>query len=619
MDKAFIHKVEQTILKHIEDELFGVSELASEIGFSKSQLLRKIKAVTGKTASEFIREIRLQEAAKLILKENYTASEVSYRVGFSSPSYFCKCFHDYFGVTPGDYKEENKYQRGISFLEKPKEIKSKKNIIIGSLIIIVLAVLSFIFINRFIQKKQSNTPYSIAVLPVKNNSNDKTNQYFADGIMDDILNHLSTIKDFRVISRTTMEQYRETKKTIPQISKELKVNYIIESSIQKYKDSVMIFVQLIDAKKDKHIWSKRFKKEFKNIFTIESEIATQIATELKITLSPLEIQKIETIPTGNIEAYTLYLMGRFFWHQRTKKDIINSIYYFNKALELDSSYALAYSGLADAYFIMAWWGFIPENIGFGKGKEFALKSLSINNNLGEAHATLGGIITWQEWNWKEAEKELKQAILLNPNNATIHQYYSELLNILGRNKEAREQINLALELNPYSVIMNSVSSYIYYNNFEFQKAIEGYKMTLDLADGNDIVIWYVKLHIISCYLSLNKDKEAIDHIKEFVSIDPSFNDHDLLDEIYKKSGIKGVAYWFIDWLLETKERKYRNKITIAKFYNFIGDNPNTLKYLESAFENGEIEMPKINNISDFKSIKTDPRFQAVLKKMNLAD
>ena len=617
MDKAFIHKVEQTVLKHIEDELFGVSELASEIGFSKSQLLRKIKAVTGKTASEFIREIRLQEAAKLILKEKYTASEISYRVGFNSPSYFCKCFHDYFGVTPGEYKDKN--QEEISFQEKPKETKSKKNIIIGSIIVIILAVLSFIFINRFIQKKQANKPYSIAVLPVKNNSNDKTNQYFADGIMDDILNHLSTIKDFRVISRTTMEQYRETKKTIPQISKELKVYYIIESSIQKYKDSVMIFVQLIDAKKDKHIWSKQFKKEFNNIFALESEIATQIATELKITLSPLEIQQIEAKPTDNIEAYTLYLRGRFFWHQRTEKDIINSIYYFNKALELDSSYALAYAGLADAYFIMAWWGFIPENIGFNKGKEFAQKSLSINNNLGEAHATLGGIITWQEWNWKEAEKELKHAILLNPNNATVHQYYCELLNILGRNKEAREQINLALELNPYSVIMNKVSSYIYYNNFEFQKAIEEYKTTLDLADGNNIVIWNVKLSIISCYLNLNKNKEAIDHIKKFISTDPSYDDHELLDEIHKKSGIKGVINWFIDWLLESKEIKYGNKITIAKLHSCIGENQNALKYLESASENKEMEMPKINNISDFKSIKNEPRFQAILKKMNLAD
>jgi len=381
----------------------------------------------------------------------------------------------------------------------------------------------------------------------------------------------------------------------------------------------MIFVQLIDAKKDKNIWSKRFKKEFKNIFALESEIATQIATELKITLSPSEIQKIEKKPTDNIEAYTLYLRGRFFWHQRTEKDLNNSIYYFNKALELDSSYALAYSGLADAYFIMAWWGFIPENIGFDKGKGFAQKALSINNNLGEAHATLGGIITWQEWNWKEAEKELKYAISLNPNNATVHQYYCELLNILGRNKEAREQIDMSLELNPYSVIMNKVSSYVYYNNFEFQKAIEGYKTTLDLADGNNIVIWNIKLSIISSYLNLDKNKEAIDHIKKIISTEPSFDDHELIDKIYKKSGIKGVVNWFIDWLLESKEKRNVNKITIAKLYSCIGDYQNTLKYLESASENKEMEMPKINNISDFKSIKTEPRFQIILKKMNLAD
>jgi tetratricopeptide (TPR) repeat protein len=268
---------------------------------------------------------------------------------------------------------------------------------------------------------------------------------------------------------------------------------------------------------------------------------------------------------------------------------------------------------------MAWWGFIPKNIGFDKGKEFAQKALSINNNLGEAHATLGGIITWQEWNWKEAEKELKYAITLNPHNATIHQYYCELLNILGRNIEAREQINLALELNPYSVIMNRVSSFIYYNNFEFQKAIKGYQTTLDLADGNNIIIKNAKLSIICSYLNLDKNKEAIDQIKKFISIDPSYDDHELLDKIYNKSGIKGVVYWFIDWLLESKERKYRSKVTIAKLYSCIGDYQNTLKYLESASENKEMGIPGINNISDFKPIKNEPRFQAILKKMNLTD
>ncbi len=618
MDKAFIHKVKQTVLKHIEDELFGVNELASEMGFSQSQLLRKIKAVTGKTAAEFIREVRLQEAAKLILKDKYTASEISFQFGFSSPSYFNKCFHDYFGVTPGEYKE--KFENQIIEEEsqpkhkKPVRFKHQKNILLAILSVAVI-IISFILIKNALNTRKNNQSYSIAVLPIKNLSNDNTNQYFADGVMDDIMNHLSSIKKFKIISRTTMEQYRETQKTAPEIAKKLNVNYIIESSIQKYKDSVMIIVQLIDAKKDKHLWSKKFEREFKNIFTLESEIAKQIASELKTTLSPDEIKQIEKKPTDNIEAYKLYLKGRFYWHQRTEKDLKISVYYFTQALELDPTYALAYAGLADTYFIMAWWGWTPKDEGFNKGIKFAQKALSINNDIAEAHATLGGIVTWYEWNWAYAEKELKLAISLNSNNATIHQYYSELLNVLGKREEAREQINLALELNPHSVIMNKVNSFIYYNNSDYQEAIEAYNTTLDLADGNHIIIWDSRLSIIRCYIHLNKKEEAFESIKKFISLDTSPGDLQFLDNIYKESGIEGVAHWFVNWLLESKT----NKITIAKFYGSIGDSQNTLKYLESAFKDGLIEMPKIKNCSDFNFIKTEPRYIALLKEMNLDD
>ncbi len=253
MDKAFINKVTQTILKHIEDENFGVDELASEIGFSKSQLLRKIKASTKKTVSGFIKEIRLQEAAKLILEDKYTASEISYLIGFSSPSYFHKCFHDHFGYTPNECKSKieavSELEKKDLKLIKPGPVIFQRNLLFGVLIVVTIAFISFLLVKWAVNKRGENKPYSIAVLPFKNLSDDKSNLYFADGIMDDILNHLSTMKEFSIISRTTMEQYRETNKTAPEIAKELKVSYLIESSIQKYKDSIMLFVQLIDAKK----------------------------------------------------------------------------------------------------------------------------------------------------------------------------------------------------------------------------------------------------------------------------------------------------------------------------------------------------------------------------------
>ncbi len=623
MDKTFINKVKQTILEHLEDEKFGVGDLASEIGFSKSQLLRKIKVCTGKSANQLIKEIRLNEASRLVKESDLTASEISHKVGFGSPSYFNKCFHDHYGCTPGEYKTKSEESLVMAEADpnstKPVPIKFQKKVLLGLLLIIVVAAISYAFFNRSDKQNTKGQIYSIAVMPFKNLSDDKTNQYFADGVMDDIMNNLSTIKEFKVISRTTMEQYRETQKTAPEIAKELKVNYIIESSIQKYKDSIKIITQLIDAKNDKHIWSKQFGRKFKNIFALESEIAKQIAAELKITLSPTELKQIEKTPTDNLEAYNSYLNGRFFWHQRTEKDLNKSIYYFKKALELDSTYALAYAGLADAYYIMAWWGWFPKNEGYNNGKEFAQKALTIDNNIAEAHATLGGISIWHEWKWEAAENEIKLAISLNPNYASAHQNYSELLDILGRNKEAREQINLALELNPYALAAKDLSSMYYYNTGNYKNAIDEYKLALDLADGNNRVIWKNNIRILQCYLHLGENKVTLENIKKFISTDPSI-DNKALDRIYDNSGIEGVIYWFINWMESVDmPEKQPYDIDIARFYAIIGDSQKALKYLEKAFEDGNPEMPIINNNLVFNSIRTKPRFIALLKKMNLTN
>jgi tetratricopeptide (TPR) repeat protein len=272
---------------------------------------------------------------------------------------------------------------------------------------------------------------------------------------------------------------------------------------------------------------------------------------------------------------------------------------------------LAYAGLADSYFIKAWRGWIEKNEGLEKGKEFAQKALTINNNIAEAHATLGGIKTYYEWKWKEAESELKLAISLNPNDAVSHQYYSELLDILGRNEEAREQIDLALELNPYSSIMNSLSALYYYNSNDYYKSIDAHKRAKHLANSNND---YDKLHLIRCFLNLGKNKEALELIKDVISID----NHQLLDKILMESGIKGVINWFIDYILVNKQNSDLN-FHIARFYSLIGDSQNALKYLEYFFEEGHIAVPRINNSSEFSFIRTEPRFIALLNKMNLVD
>ncbi len=616
MDKAFINKVTQTILEHIEDENFGVEDLASEIGFSKSQLLRKIKVSKGKTVSEFIRETRLLEAKKLIQEDKLTASEIAYCVGFNSPTYFNKCFHDHFGVTPGEYKskiEESLVLNKIDpKLTKPNNIKYQRNLLFGALIIVTIAFISFLLVKWSVKKIEENKPYSIAVLPFKNLSDDKSNQYFADGVMDDILNHLSTMKEFSIISRTTMEQYRETKKTAPEIAKELKVSYIIESSIQKYKDSIMIFVQMIDAKKDKHIWSKKFGREFKNIFTLESEIAKKIATELKITLSPIEIQQIETKPTDNIEAYTLYLKGRFFWHQKTKKDLERSIYYYNQALQLDSTYALAYSGLADTYLHMAGWGWYNRMSGLIKSKEFATKALSINNNIAESHATIGALLAYGQWKWDAGEKEFKHAIALNPNYATAHEYYSMLLDVMGRQNDARKEIEIAMQLNPYSVSINQLSAIYYFRSKDYDKALEGYLKNQKNYKNHPLET----TNIFKIYVMQKNYAKAVEELKHKLSLDPLTKKYvDTVQKIYENFGIEGIYRWRLQKDIEDKAEIY----FIAQKYAFLGENDKALTLLEKCFERRSIWAPYMKCNPYFKNLQSEPRFQTILKKMNLAE
>ena len=505
-------------------------------------------------------------------------------------------------------------------ISKEKSITAATNKRLNIIIIIALVIaIGVSFVNKPMSDTSSKTIVnndlisvnSIAVIPFKNISDNKENQYFADGMMDDILNHLSSIQALEVKSRLSSERYRDSNKSSYEIGKELGVSYILEGSVQMHKDSIRFIVQLVDAINDNHLWSDKYDFKLKNIFAIQSEISKQIAVKLNTAIPRIGIGENEKRLTENIEAYNLYLKGRFFWHLRTEKDLNISIYYYKKALELDSIYALAYAGLADSYFIKAWRGWIEKNEGLEKGKEFAQKALTINNNIAEAHATLGGIKTYYEWKWKEAESELKLAISLNPNDAVSHQYYSELLDILGRNEEAREQIDLALELNPYSSIMNSLSALYYYNSNDYYKSIDAHKRAKHLANSNND---YDKLHLIRCFLNLGKNKEALELIKDVISID----NHQLLDKILMESGIKGVINWFIDYILVNKQNSDLN-FHIARFYSLIGDSQNALKYLEYFFEEGHIALPRINNSSEFSFIRTEPRFIALLNKMNLVD
>jgi TolB-like protein len=482
--------------------------------------------------------------------------------------------------------------------------------------IVVIAVLVIINILPHRTNQGSIPDKSIAVLPFEDMSSEQDQEYFCDGMSEEIINSLAQLDSLKVIARTSTFAFKGKQEDIREIGRILDVGAVLEGSVQKVGSRLRITAQLINVEDGTHMWSERYDREMEDVFRIQDEISQAIVDQLQIELLGKRAVVFGRRQTENVEAYNLYLKGRFFWHRRTEEDMLKSMEQFNLALELDSTYALAYAGLADDYFIMTWWGYFPRDDGFELAKTNVYKALSINENLPEAHAALGGILTWYDWDWKGAEKELKLAISLNPNDANAYQYYSELMNVLGRTEESREYINKALELNPHSWIMYNLSSGYYLKEGAYEKAIEECSKALEVVKSG-----WPQMRLFICYYKLGNNQEAIRQLKEIVSLDPSFNQPEVLDSILLESGMDGILRWYIHWLQTNEDPDFYFNVNlnsrIANLYGILGDSQLAMEYLEKAWEVDESSMPSIYSNPSYEFLENEPGFKAMLKAMNL--
>lgn len=355
---SFLSEAKSAVLDNISNEQFGVSELANEMNMSRSSLLRKIKKQTNLSASQFIREIRLQTAAKMLQDTELTASEIAFEVGFSNPSYFTKCYREYYGYPPGETKSKKEEE---SNAEQENEEETKEAVTKSTNVnryIIAIATLSIIaivyfFRDQFTSKESiANKEKSVAFLPFKNLSEDNSNLYFINGVMESSLNNLQKIKDLRVISRTSTEKYRNNPKTISEIAEELQVNYLIEGSGQKIGNEVLLSIQLIDANADSPIWSEQYRYQLNNVFELQNSIAKKIAFAIEANVTPKELALIEKKPTENIIAYDYYLKGLEHLNEKSEEGLNKAILNFEKAIEQDVKYANAYAQIAICYYYL---------------------------------------------------------------------------------------------------------------------------------------------------------------------------------------------------------------------------------------------------------------------------
>src|SRR5438552_6158670 len=321
---------------------------------------------------------------------------------------------------------------------------------------------------------------SIAVLPLTNESGDPEAEYLADGITETIINTLSKLPKLKVMARSTVFRYKGKDVDPQQVGFDLGIRAVLMGRVLQRIDDLIVNTELIDVADGSQFWGEHYNRKRSDILAVQDEIASEISEKLKFRLTPVEKKQLTRRPTENIEAYHLYLKGRYYWNKRTGPALVKGRDYFRQAIDIDPNYALAYAGLADSYTVLATWNIVPSNEAFPKAKAAAIKALELDRTLSEVHASLGFVRAMYDWDWAGAEKEFNQAIRANPNYATSYEWYGLCLSWIGRHQEAIAAAKQAQELDPLTPIITCVVGVVLHYADRYQQAIEEYEKALEL-------------------------------------------------------------------------------------------------------------------------------------------
>jgi TolB-like protein len=459
---------------------------------------------------------------------------------------------------------------------------------------------------------------SIAVLPFKNMSNDPEQEYFSDGMMEEILDRLFKIGDLKVISRTSSMHYKNSDKPIQEIARELKVANIIEGSVRRIGNMVRIAVQLIDAGNDAHLWSEIYNgdlSDLSRIFIIQSEVAQSIARELKAVIVPEEKRLIEKIPTKDLTAYEAYLKGKFYMYNLINQDDLNwetAMKFFEQAKEIDPDFALAYAGISMIWIFRQQMGLASPDEAIPKIKETVRRALELDNKLAEVHNVMANMNYLVMWDWEAGEKAFKKVIEINPNHPEAHALYAHLLIILGRNEEAMEHAELSLKLDPHNpwIIIWYSGALLFDRRYD-----ECISLCRELYEKNPTTFWpltitlYIALHIKEKY------DEAFEALK--LAMCTQYKDFDHVFDQYENLGYDGTLNLEADTLLAQSKTKYISQCDVAFVYALTANKERALDCLEQAYEMRDPFVPYIGVSPNFALLHDEPRFQEIMRKLNL--
>lgn len=458
-------------------------------------------------------------------------------------------------------------------------------------------------------------PRSIAVLPLQNLSNDPAEDYFADGMTDELTTDLAQFRSLKVISRTSAMHYKGAGKTAPEIGRELGVDTLIEGTVQHVGNRVRIRVQLIDSASDRHLWARTYDRDLEDVLVLQSSAARDIAEEVqgKVALPQPDVRPVSQRPVQP-DAYEAYLKGRYFWNKRTEEALKKSIEYFEQAISQDPKFAAAYAGLADTYSILGS-DVLPARVASAKAHFAANKAIELDPTIAEGHAELGLIAFYYDWDWKQSEQEFRRAIELNPNYATAHQWYGYYLAAMGRFQEALEEATKAQQIDPLSLSINTTLAGRYRDLHQYAQAIDLSRRTLEM-DPN-----FVPAHIAlgAAFEEQGIWPQAISEYQKAVAVSQS-NPIALasLGSAYGHSGDRDAARKVIARLQEATKHHYVSAFDIASVLASVGDSDSAFRWLEKAYAERESQMAFLNITRRMDPLRSDPRFTGLLRRMSLA-
>ncbi len=452
----------------------------------------------------------------------------------------------------------------------------------------------------------------IAILPFTNMSPDPSDEYFADGMTEELITSLSGVNGLSVIARTSVMKYKDGSKSASEVAKELNAGTLIEGSVRKAGNRVRISVQLIDAQTESHAWAQNYDKQLDDIFAVQSDVAKQVAEVLQVRLLSADKKKLEKVPTSNIEAYTLYLKGQYHFNRAWahSEGLRTALVHFEEAVANDPGFALAYAQLAYCYNQLGFYGMLPSRVAGKKAKEYVEKALALDDSLAEAHHVMGRILRNYDWDFQGAEREFKRAIELSPSFAEAYGGSALQMAFNRRFDDAIVEVKRALELDPISVTGSGYAGTVYLYAGRYDDAIEQFRKSLEIDSSNV----YARGNLGLAHVQKGMFDIGIRELAEVVTVKNPSSQSDLA-YAYARAGKLEELRKLLEQLLDEVGRNHELAVAVASAYANLGEADKALEWLERAYAEHVAYLVTSNSDFVFDRIRRNPRFQDLMKKV----